>query len=334
MGGARRLHFSREPALRATTTFPATLILGLGCLAVLTAPAAAQPGRGHVIIEVPRPPPNPGEISLKTEKAMPPGAGESWLTVDGAPVVRNITTPTLTPFLPSADQATGTSVIIAPGGAFMLLAIDNEGYALARWLQSRGVAAFVLKYRVRDTAPAAEGLRTELTAFERPRPAAETSAALETGPPIELATDDAEQAMLTVKARAAEWGLDANRVGFLGFSAGAMTAVNLVYRNNPATRPAFVAPLYGNVSAPARPVPDSPPPLWAAMASNDGLFGQTDFALLSAWKAKKGAVEFHLYEDGGHGFGYPGRKGTTTLHWSDAFLGWLEARGLLKKSGA
>jgi predicted alpha/beta-fold hydrolase len=69
--------------------------------------------------------------------------------------------------------------------------------------------------------------------------------------------------------------------------------------------------------------------MWAAMAADDPLFGKTDFALIPAWEAKGGTVELHLYEHGGHGFGYPGRKGTTTTQWPADFLAWLRARGLL-----
>ena len=77
----------------------------------------------------------------------------------------------------------------------------------------------------------------------------------------------------------------------------------------------------------------APPPMWAAMAADDPLFGKTDYALLPAWQAKGGAVELHLYEHGGHGFGYPGRKATSSTQWPDDFLAWLKARGLLGKSG-
>ncbi|HEY0436754.1 MAG TPA: dienelactone hydrolase family protein, partial [Phenylobacterium sp.] len=119
------------------------------------------------------------------------------------------------------------------------------------------------------------------------------------------------------------------RIGFMGFSAGAITTMGLAYADDPATRPAFIAPIYGGLGAPARPVPNNPPPMWAAMAADDPLFGKTDFALIPAWEAKGGAVELHLYEKGGHGFGYPGRPGTTTLGWPEEFLAWMKARGLL-----
>ena len=112
----------------------------------------------------------------------------------------------------------------------------------------------------------------------------------------------------------------------LGFSAGGFMALSL--GADPALHPAFVGDLY----APVRPglvVPKDAPPLFSAVAADDPLFGKTDFALIPAWEAKGGAVELHLYEKGGHGFGFPGRPGTTTLGWPDAFLAWLRAQGML-----
>lgn len=305
--------------------------------AMLAAPSAllAQSLSTPIVKETATPPARAEEMVLKTRRAMPKNVGETWLTVDGVPVVRNITTPTLTAFLPSRDKATGAAVILAPGGAFMLLAIDNEGYAAARWLQSQGVAAFVLKYRVRPTKPGAVGLAAELAALGGPPPTARAQPSV-ASPPMEaaaeLAADDAEEAMLAVKGHAQEWQIDPTRIGFMGFSAGAITAVNLVYRNNPATMPAFIVPIYGNLTASDRPLPEKLPAMWAAVASDDRLFGGSDLSLLRAWHSKGGAVEFHLFEGGGHGFGYPGREGTTSEHWSQEFLWWMQAHGLLDKT--
>src|SRR5437016_24202 len=109
-------------------------------------------------------------------------------------------------------------------------------------------------------------------------------ATLEAG--ARIATEDAQEAMRVVRARAGEWHVDPARIGFMGFSAGAITTMGLAYADDPATRPAFIAPIYGGLSAPARPVPNAPPPMWAAMAADDPLFGKTDFALIPAWEAK------------------------------------------------
>ena len=308
----------RTPGRLATALLAAALLLTAG------GPAAAQAKRW----DIPAPKAPPGEIALKAPAPAAPAIAETWSMSgsDNVPVVQNVSTPTLTPFLPAPDKATGAAVIIAPGGAFYLLAMEHEGWAVARWLQAHGVAAFVLKYRVHPTEPKAAGLEKGLAAMSALPPPARL-AVLNQG--ASIATQDAQEAMRLVKARAAEWRVDPRRIGFMGFSAGAITTLNLVYIDDPATRPAFIAPIYGGLGAPAKPVPNAPPPMWAAMAADDPLFGKTDFALIPAWQAKGGAVELHLYEKGGHGFGYPGRAATTTLGWPDAFLAWMRARGLL-----
>ena len=308
----------RTPGRLATALLAAALLLTAG------GPAAAQAKRW----DIPAPKAPPGEIALKAPAPAAPAIAETWSMSgsDNVPVVQNVSTPTLTPFLPAPDKATGAAVIIAPGGAFYLLAMEHEGWAVARWLQAHGVAAFVLKYRVHPTEPKAAGLEKGLAAMSALPPPARL-AVLNQG--ANIATQDAQEAMRLVKARAAEWRVDPRRIGFMGFSAGAITTLNLVYADDPATRPAFIAPIYGGLGAPAKPIPNAPPPMWAAMAADDPLFGKTDFALIPAWQAKGGAVELHLYEKGGHGFGYPGRPGTTTLEWPQAFLAWMKARGLL-----
>ena len=295
-----------------------TALLGL-----LALPAGAQPTRR----DIPAPPAPPGAITLTTPRPAPANpTPETWTmsSGDNVPVVQNVSTPTLTPFLPPPGRATGAAVIIAPGGGFVLLAMEHEGWAVARWLQAHGVAAFVLKYRVLPTEPGAAGLSKLSAAPTQP---AERLRRLQAGAAI--ATEDAQEALRVVRARAAEWRVDPARIGVMGFSAGAITTMSLVYADDAATRPDFIAPIYGGLNAPTRPVPNAPPPLWAAMAADDPLFGKTDFALIPAWQAKGGAVELHLYEKGGHGFGYPGRPGTTTLHWPEDFLAWMHARGLL-----
>jgi acetyl esterase/lipase len=296
-------------------------LLGTACL-LSAAPAGAQGRR-----DIPPPPQPAGAIVLKAPAPAAGAAPETWTMGGKAPIVQNVSVPTLTPFLPAKGKATGTAVIIAPGGAFVMLAMDHEGWAVARWLQSQGVAAFVLKYRVLPTEPKAAGLAKADATFNDP---AERARRLRDG--VKIATEDAGEAMRVVRAHAAEWGVDPARIGFMGFSAGAITTMNLAYANDPATRPAFIAPIYGGFGAPARPVPEAPPPMWAAMAADDPLFGKTDFALIPAWEARGGSVEIHLYEHGGHGFGYPGRAGTTTTQWPNDFLAWLRARGLLGKS--
>jgi acetyl esterase/lipase len=135
-------------------------------------------------------------------------------------VVFNVVTPTLTAYLPREAKATGTGVIIAPGGAFVALAIDLEGGDAARWLQARGIAAFVLKYRLVEKRQ--EGI-----------PEMDMDTAGRYG------IADGIQAIRVVRRRAAEWGISPGRVGFLGFSAGAMVASGTLLQADAAARPNF-----------------------------------------------------------------------------------------------
>ena len=135
-------------------TKAAGLLAALACLAAL--PATAQPRR----VDIAPPAQPPGAIVLKTPGAQASATPETWTmsNLDNVPVVQNVSVPTLTPFLPPRGKASGAAVIVAPGGGFVLLAMDHEGWAVAKWLQSQGVAAFVLKYRVLPTEPGAAGL--------------------------------------------------------------------------------------------------------------------------------------------------------------------------------
>lgn len=156
-------------------------------------------------------------------------------------VVFNVVTPTLTAFLPERAKATGTSVIIAPGGAFVALAIDLEGYDVARWLQKRGIAAFVLKYRIMEKRQ--EGI-----------PAMSMDEAGQYG------IADGIQALQVVRRRASEWGIASDRVGFLGFSAGAMVTSGALLQADSAARPDFAALIYGGPFGAMPPIPATLPP--------------------------------------------------------------------------
>jgi acetyl esterase/lipase len=155
------------------------ILAGLLCAGLLTADGAAAAQARRWDIDPPKQP--PGAITLKAPAPAAPVTPETWTmsNSDNVPVVQNVTVPTLTPFLPPRAKATGTAVIIAPGGGFVLLAMDHEGWQVARWLQAHGVAAFVLKYRVLPTEPKAAGLDKANAAFNQP---AERLRRLQAGP--------------------------------------------------------------------------------------------------------------------------------------------------------
>lgn len=239
-------------------------------------------------------------------------------------MVRNVTRPTLTPFFPKPGKANGAAVIVAPGGAFMGLAITHEGWDVARALADRGITAFVLKYRLIQTpADDAEAGRFMGQMLMK-----------EIGSPMDgallkqsFAPADARAAIALVRANAAKWKIDPARVGIIGFSAGAMTSRRVAIDAPAAERPNFVGYIYGPQDAEA--VPADAPPLFNAIALNDGLFPNKGFPITQAWLAAKRPVEVHGYQTGDHGFGL-GLPGTTNTGMFGQFVAWLDMQGFLK----
>lgn len=299
---------------------------GIALVAWLALPAHAQNDRMTPIAT----PSQPSAIELGTGPL--PGATnpESWYSQYGSQFARNVTIATLTPFLPDPAKASGAAVVVAPGGGFFTLSMENEGWNVARALADHGVAAFVLKYRLKQTPadlPAFEqSLREMFSGAARPpRPEPEKAIA---GLAPQIA--DARAAFALIRKRSAEWHVDPNRIGMIGFSAGAMLTMATTLAGEDA-KPAFIGNIYGPL-APIT-VPADAPPLFIALAADDPLLGNSGYGLVDSWKAAKRPVEFHLYEQGGHGFGmYP--KETTSTGWFDAFVRWLGMHGMLKPTGS
>ncbi len=269
-------------------------------------------------------PAEPNAIPLNTGGVEGQAAKETWYKQWGDPFVRNVSRATLTPFLPDPAKANGAAVIVAPGGGFRILSMGNEGWEVAQALNARGVAAFVLKYRLIPTAPdwAEFDRGNPLTA---PTPGAAPGAA-PARPSMVMPLEDATAAFKLVRARAAEWHIDPNRLGMMGVSAGAGTTMAATLQSTE-NKPAFIAPIYGRQSAVE--VPPDAPPMFVALAADDPLFGNGDFGLVSAWKKAGRPVEFHLYQNGGHGFGL-GNPPKTSTGWFPQFMLWLESNGMLK----
>lgn len=286
--------------------------------------AQAQTGWGIAAAPAQR----PGTIQLREGDASPGTATEEWIQFGEQRIVHNVSVPTLEPVLPRPGTATGAAIIIAPGGGFLFESMENEGYRVANWLAAHGVSAFVLKYRLAPTPSGVEPFGRMLGA-EVARWRASKLDMTSFTPKLALAVEDAQAAMRVVRARSKQWGVDPSKVGFMGFSAGAMTTLGLVAADAPGTAPDFVIPIYGPMATPPAPLPDKLPPMFTALAANDELFGKSDLGLIQAWQGKA-PVELHLYETGGHGFGFSGAQGTTAANWTSALLSWLQTRGLAK----
>lgn len=276
-------------------------------------------------------PPQPDAIVLNTGALPGATVAESWHRQYGSVFARNVTVATLTPFLPDPAKASGAAVIVAPGGGFRTLSMNNEGWDVARALADRGVAAFVLKYRLNQTPADMAAFSQSMARMfsEGAKNGAAARAAQQQDPAKALAPQiaDARAAFALVRSRAAAWHVDPDRVGMVGFSAGAMLTMATALHGQDA-RPAFIGNVYGPLAA--VPVPADAPPLFVALAADDPLFGNGGFGLIDSWRHAGRPVEFHLYEQGGHGFGmYP--KTTTSTGWFDAFARWLDMHGYLRR---
>ncbi|GGE92117.1 endo-1,4-beta-xylanase [Sphingomonas prati] len=305
---------------------PAMMALAATCIAA--GPAQAQaPSDKMVPIAIPA---QPDAITLNTGPLPGAKAQESWHSQYNSVFARNVTTATLTPFLPDPAKATGAAVIVAPGGGFRTLSMENEGWDVARALAAQGVAAFVLKYRLNQTPADMPGFEKSMSAMFSAvaRPARPTPEAQIAGIAPQIA--DSRAAFALVRSRAAGWKIDPDRIGMVGFSAGAMLTLATELAGQDA-KPAFMGLIYGPLAAVK--VPAGAPPLFVALAADDPFFANGGFGLIESWTAAKRPVEFHLYEQGGHGFGMY-QKATTSTGWFGDFSRWLGMHGYLKPKAA
>lgn len=247
-------------------------------------------------------------------------APESVTETNGVRRVASIHNPSITPHLPPKETATGAAVIILPGGGHRYLSIDNEGHAAAKWLAGRGIAAFVLKYRL----------------------------AREEGSPYRMevhALQDAHRAVRLVRNRAREWNVDPNRVGLLGFSAGGQLAALAAARFDPgaaasddpvereSSRPAFQALIYpGGLAADVQ-VPNGPPAAFLLVAFDDESHARPVIDIYQRIRQAGGNAEVHIYSQGGHGFGMRDRP-LPVSSWPVRLHDWLAGQGFLKSSSS
>lgn len=238
----------------------------------------------------------------------------------------NVTTPTLSAYLPDPSKATGTAVIIAPGGGFLFLGTDT--HLVAEWLAARGIAGFVLKYRTAQIEGETEAQLGHAGGARFGAQVRNYALIAEDG---KYALDDGVQAIKVVRAHAANWGVSTDRVVFMGFSAGGMITEYTAIQPDVNARPNFAAPIYGAYFPTVPPIPKDVPPFFMEMAEDDNLAGPQIIQFYDALKAAGYKPEFHLYEHGGHGWSMR-KQGTTSDHWLDEFYWWLEAQGLTTRN--
>ena len=239
------------------------------------------------------------------------------LNPDGEHIISNIQEPSIIPYLPSKDQATGAAVIVAPGGGHSELWMDHEGYAVAEWLSGHGVAAFILKYRLakqKDSTYTVE--ETEL--------------------------GDMQRAIRTVRSRSAEWGIDPGRIGVMGFSAGGELAALASTRydegapssddpvERASSKPDFQALLYPAIPHDRRLTANTPRAFLACGGNDRPDIAQGLPELYLALTHLQVSAELHIYAGVGHGFGVRKTNPAPVSGWTTLFLEWMNAQGLLK----
>jgi len=239
------------------------------------------------------------------------------ISPQGDHVVSSVHRPSITPYLPSKENATSAAVIVIPGGGHGELWMDHEGYRVGRWLSDHGVAAFVLKYRL-----AAEP-GSSYTIDDHSLP-------------------DVQRAIRLVRSRAAEWGIAPDHIGMIGFSAGR----ELVARagthydsgdsgasdpiDRESSRPAFQALIYPAIPRDMKLSKDTPAAFLLCRENDRPDISQGLAQLYLAFKQAGAPVELHILTGTGHGFGLRDDNPLPVSSWITLFYDWLDARGMLK----
>jgi acetyl esterase/lipase len=254
------------------------------------------------------------------------GEQETTKNMFNSKIVYNVVQPTLTAYLPDVASANGTAVVVAPGGAFHILSIESEGIDVAKWLTAKGVAAFVLKYRLvhMDTDDPLGTVFKKMDDFKKLDE--------ENDSVVTMAIADGLKAIEYVRTHAADYNINPKRIGIMGFSAGGTVTMGTVFNYTAADRPDFAAPVYAYTNAlKNQTIPADAPPLFICAASDDQLGMATmSSKLYTAWIDAKKEAELHMYLKGGHGFGMR-KQNLPTDTWIDRFGDWLSVRGLLMK---
>lgn len=242
--------------------------------------------------------------------------------VAGKPLqhLTNVSKPTLALYSPESAKNTGAAVVVFPGGGYKILAYDLEGTEVCTWLNSIGVTCALIKYRVPF---------------------------LEHYPENAADLEDAQQAMRITRAHAAEWHIDPNRIGTLGFSAGAHLAVTLSNHadfkrpgepgSQPDARPNFAVVIYpGYLAEPLAldklshgidPTANTPP-TFILQAEDDPVHEENSLVYFQALKAAKVPAELHIFAQGGHGYGLRPTDLPVT-HWPALVETWLHTIHML-----
>jgi len=237
-------------------------------------------------------------------------------------MLRNVVDPTLEVFVPEKEIASGTALIICPGGGNVWLSYESEGTAVAEWLVKKGVTAFVLKYRLRKTPEDPNDFEDFWKNFGRP--GTTPSANANTSDMQNYSGADGLKAMQYVREHARAYGIDSDKVGMMGFSAGAGVTMHVILNSDQDNQPDFAALIYGGWLR-GSDVPENAPPIFILCAADDRIAaGSPD--LFKSWLGAGKSAELHIYSKGGHGFGMD-KQGKPVDHWIERLYDWLVITG-------
>ena len=236
-------------------------------------------------------------------------------------VVTNVSTPTMEAFRP--EKPNGTAVVIAPGGGLYALSIASEGTDVAKWLNKKGITAFVLKYRLVPTGK--DGVQ-EITEEGTSNPGKIME---RVAPVMPYSIADGLSALAYVRENASAFKIDPSKIGFMGFSAGGAVTMGVAYSYTKANRPDFIVPVYPWTSAyPVQDTPADAPPMLVVCSTDDPLgLAKGSVTLYSSWLKNGKKAGLHMYAQGGHGYGMK-RQNLPSDHWIERFYEWSVAEGI------
>jgi dienelactone hydrolase len=268
----------------------------------------------------------------------------------------NVVEPTLTVFLPKAENATGTAMIVCPGGGFSALSWDNEGPNVAKKLAEKGITAFVLKYRIAYSGGTPEEVNLiARTSYGGERKTPEvmelikknneitrsisssyigqmaakvdlnSSLARDLGNIQIIAGDDGRRAIEHVRKNAKKWKVNPDKIGMIGFSAGGMVTLDVAFNHTELTKPNVIGVIYGAFGA--KGVPSDPMPMFMASTQYEATGGAA--ALYASWCDAKLPAEIHSFTSATHGFGYRDNGDSVNI-WVELFCNFLKRTGFIK----
>jgi endo-1,4-beta-xylanase len=239
------------------------------------------------------------------------------VTDEGDHVVSSVHRPSLTVYLPNGSTSANAAVLVIPGGGHRELWMDHEGYNVAQWLADRGIAAFVLKYRL--AREEGSSYRVDVESLQ-----------------------DVQRALRLIRSRSIEWHVDPTRLGVIGFSAGGELAALSAERGDEgrvnateeidrqSSRPAFQALIYPGNSKTILPEPNAPPAFLVCGANDRADISAGLAQVYLRFKAAKVPVELHIYAKAGHGFGIRATNHSASAAWPERFREWMSDSGFLK----